>query len=460
MKQFLFMAITMFLGTGGTFTLTPVLGIAVYYTHAVLRPQFIWDWVDLFGVKLGEVNWSLPVAVCTLVTTLLWRSGLWTPMLAAKQPWYGNPQFTRSHYLFLGFTAWISLTYVTAVLPDVAWPFFIEYVKIFVMFLCATLVLRTVRDLWIIYFVVLGSVAYIAYELNFFYLVYRWMMLQQRGYGGLDNNGAAMFLAMAIPLAYFAWEATARWWRWAYLAVIPLLGHAVLLSYSRGAMLSLIPTALLMWWRSRHKMFLGLAYVAAGVIIFTTTSKEIGDRFTSTFTSAHAEQQGQRFQTWGIAWRMTNDRPMFGWGIRVSPSFTYSQYGADIPGRAIHSQYLQTAADSGWPALGLYIALLGSVFYGLWQTRKMLRRFNDPETQGVRSLAAGLECSLLLFCIGATFLSLEHFEMPYIVILLSVQLHSITKAITAKLNPSPSGLPPLTLPYPYPASQQPVAVSS
>jgi probable O-glycosylation ligase (exosortase A-associated) len=306
----------------------------------------------------------------------------------------------------------------------------------------------------------LGSAVYIAYELNFYYLVYRWMMLQQRGYGGLDNNGAAMILAMAIPLAYFAWEATVRWWRWVFIAMIPVIGHAILLSYSRGAMLALMPTAILMWWRSRNKAFLGLAYVAGVALLVATTSKEIGERFASTFNSAYAEQQGQRFATWSIAFRMTNDRPVFGWGIRVSPSFTYTQYGADVPNRAIHSQYLQTAADSGWPALGLYLALLGSVFYGLWQTRKALRPFNDPETLKVKSLASGLECSLLLFCIGAAFLSLEHFEMPYIVILLAVQLHAITQAVTARLNPTPSGLPPLTLPYPYPAAQRPVAVSS
>jgi probable O-glycosylation ligase (exosortase A-associated) len=377
-------------------------------------------------------------------------------MAAAKVPWYGNPQYTRSHYLFLAFTAWISLTWFTAVLPDVAWPFFLEYVKIFVMFICATLVLRTVRDLWIVYFVMLASAVYISYELNYYYLVYQWLFLQQRGYGGLDNNGAAMILAMAIPLAFFAWEATRRWWRWAYLAAIPLCGHAVLLSYSRGAMLSLALTAVLMWWRSRNKPFVTLVYIVALAGVVASTGKEVEERF----FSISKENTNPRWVTWSIAIRMANDRPLFGFGIRVSPHFTHSQYGADIPGRAIHNQYLQTAADSGWPAFLLYLGLFGSVFYGLWQTRRVLRKFTDPETQSILSLAAGLECSLVLFCIGATFLSLEHFEMPYIVMLLAVQLHAITRAVTAKLNPTPSGLPPLTLPYPYPASQQPVAVSS
>ena len=459
MKQLAFMALTMLLGTAGSFALSPVYGIAVYYLYAVLRPQFVWDWVGAFGVQLADVNWSLPVALCTLLATAVWRFGLWVPLAAAKPPWYGNPRFGRSHYLFLGFTAWISLTYITAVRTDVAWPYFIEYVKIFVMFICATLVLRTVRDLWLIYYIIIGCAVYIAYELNFYYFVYKWLMLQQRGYGGLDNNGAALILAMAVPLCFFAWEANRRWWRWGFMLVIPLLLHAVMLSYSRGAMLSLIPTAVLVWWRARDKKLVSLLYAAGVVFVFAMAGKEIQERFFSIGQQEVDASAQSRWTTWKIAVRMANERPIFGMGIRNSNLFTF-RYGADMEGRSIHSQYLQTAADSGWVALALYSGLLVSVFHGLWKTRRALRKFTDADTLKVRSLAAGLESALLLFCIGAAFLSLEHFELPYIIMVLAVQLHAITRAVTARLSPSLPGLPPLTLPYPYPAAQHPVAVSS
>ncbi len=439
MKQFAFMAITMLLGTAGSFVLSPVYGIAVYYMYAVLRPQFIWDWVELFGFRLSDVNWSFPVAIVTLLATLAWRVGLWTPFAAAKPPWYGNPRFSRSHYLFLMFTAWISLTYVTAVRPDVAWPYFLEYVKIFVMFICATLVLRTVRDLWIIYYVMLACAVYIAYELNYYYVAYKWLMLQQRGYGGLDNNGAALILAMAVPLCFFAWEANRRWWRWAFLLAIPVLIHAVLLSYSRGAMLALGVTAGLMGVRARNKRFVAAIYAVMVSLVTFMAGKEIQERFFSIGKQDVDASAQSRWTMWKIAVQMANDRPMFGFGIRNSNLFTF-QYGADIEGRTIHSQYLQIAADSGWPALALYVGLLVSVFVGLWQVRRAIRPLTDPESLKVRSLASGLECALVLFCIGAAFLSLEHFEMPYIVILLAVQLHAITRAITARLNQSPSAL--------------------
>jgi probable O-glycosylation ligase (exosortase A-associated) len=459
MKQFAFMALTTVLGTAGAFALSPAYGIAIYYLYAVLRPQFIWEWTELFGMKLGEINWSLPVALCTLAATAVWRLGIWTPLAAARPPWYGNPSFGRSHYLFLAFTAWISATYLTAINQEVAWPYFVEYTKIFLMFVCAALVLHTVRDLWIVYYIVLGCAVYIGYELNFYYFVYKWMMLQQRGYGGLDNNGAALILAMAIPMSFFAWEANRRWWRWAFLLAIPVLLHAVLLSYSRGAMLSLIPTAGLMWWRSRKKGFVTVLYLVGAGLVVAMAGKEIQERFFSIGQHDADESAQTRWTVWQIAVRMANERPLFGFGIRNSNLFTF-QYGADMEGRTIHSQYLQTAADSGWPALALYAALIASVFYGLWQTRRALRTFTDPDSLKVRSLAAGLECALVLFCVGATFLSLEHFEMPYIVMLLAVQLHAITRAVMRKLNPPPSGLPPLTMPYPYPAASRPVPVSS
>jgi probable O-glycosylation ligase (exosortase A-associated) len=432
MKQFAFMIVTTLLGTAGSIAWSPVYGVAVYYLYAVLRPQFLWEWVEYMGYKLDEFQWSFAVAGFTLAATLMWKVGIFAPAKMAAPPWYGEPRYSRSHYLFLGFTAWICLTYLTAGDQERAWPFFLEYVKIFAMFICATLVLRAVRDLWLVYYVVLFAAVYIGYEINFLYLSSGWLILQTRGYGGLDNNGAALILAMAIPMAFFAWEAVGRWWRWGFLLVIPVLIHAILLSYSRGAMLSVLAAAPVMWLRTRHKVLVSLVYLGLGGCVLVMAGKEVQERFLSISKSDTDESAQSRFTTWKIALQMASEKPLFGFGIRNSNLHTYA-YGADMQGRSIHSQYLQTAADSGFVALGLYLGLLGSVFLGLRRVRRDLRPFTDPYTLGVRSLASGLESALVLFCFGAIFLSLEHFEMPYILILLAVQLHAITTAVSKRL---------------------------
>ena len=445
MKQLAFLLATTLLGTAGSFALSPVFGLAVYFMYAVLRPQFIWEWVEIAGIKISEPQWSFYVAVATLAATFLWRTGLFAPSKVAALPWYGNPPFTRSHYLFLAFTAWISLTYPTAVNTERAWPYFIEYVKIFAMFICATFVLRTVRDLWLIYFVVLGAAVYVGYEINMLYLSSGWLILASRGYGGLDNNGAALILAMAIPMCFFAWEAVRHWWRWGFLAVIPILLHAVLLSYSRGAMLSLCVVAPVIFARSRYKMMVGIVYAGIALSIPVMAGKEIRERFFSIGQADVDESAQSRWTTWNIAIRMANERPLFGLGIRNSNLFTLD-YGADIYGRSIHSQYLQTAADSGWVALALYLLFLGSLFLGLRDVRRLLSRYSDPESAKVKSIASGVECAIVLFCFGALFLSLEHFEMPYILMLLAVQLHAITRAVVAKSGPPPSAPSPAVSP--------------
>ena len=104
MKQMAFMMVSVILGTAGSFALSPIYGLAVYYLYAVIRPQFIWKWNEFAGIKLSEPQWSLYVALATLASTVLWRTSLFAPSKVAAPPWYGNPRFTRSHYLFLAFT--------------------------------------------------------------------------------------------------------------------------------------------------------------------------------------------------------------------------------------------------------------------------------------------------------------------------------------------------------------------
>ena len=431
MKQFAFMIVATFLGVGKSFTTTPVWGVAVYYMYGVLRPQFIWKHAELFGMQLEEFGWSFYVAIATLLSTILWRFGLIAHARAMQTPWYGDPRYTRSHYLFLLFVFWVCLSYPTARSTETAYQPFLEYVKIFCIFICATFVLRTVSDLWVIYIVVTAALGYAAYEVNAYYFLDGVMLLQRRGYGGLDNNGAGLMLAMGVPLALFAFEGMKHRARWLFLLLVPFFLHAVLLSFSRGAMLSVLVCLPIILVRARGKRFILLVFAACAVFVVAAAGPEVTDRFTSIGEHEVDESANSRKNSWAIAIQMANEEPLFGFGIRCSNLYTFD-YGADMQGRTIHSQYLQTAADSGWVALALYLALLGSTILGGWQVHRFLRGRTDAESLRVRAMLSGIMCSLLIFCFGAIFLSLEHFELPYILILLGVQLHAITRMIQTR----------------------------
>jgi probable O-glycosylation ligase (exosortase A-associated) len=248
-----------------------------------------------------------------------------------------------------------------------------------------------------------------------------YLYMYRRGYCGLDNNGAGLMLAMGVPMCFYAWEGMSSRFRWLFLAMIPPIMHGVFMSYSRGAMISMIPGALLWLFRSKHKV--KVAFLLAGLIaiIPLLAGKEIQARFESTADYDTDASANSRLTTWKIAWQMATENPIFGLGIRNSNLFTYD-YGADMPGRAIHSQYLQTAADSGLVALGLYLIALFAVWRSACRVMKATKRRTDVEGRRAHAIAAGVEGSMAVFCFGATFLSMETFETPYIMMLIAAQL--------------------------------------
>ncbi len=408
------------LGSIGAFAIEPYVGVAVYYLFAVLRPQYLWEWA-----LPPAVTWSSYVAWPTMFATL-WL--VLSPPL--NSPKLRAVTFSRAHKAFLVFGAWICLTYVTAQNQNAAWPWFLEYIKLFIMFGLAAFVLRTLQQVRLIYLLTTIALIYIAYEVNYLYLVNGRLDIYRNGYGGLDNNGAGLMLAMVVPLAVHAWEGTRRWWRWIFVGSVPLVLHAVLMTYSRGAMLSLIAATPLLMLRSERKKQFGLVLILLIALVPTLAGNEIRTRFFSTQDYDSDESANSRFDSWRAAILIANDYPVFGAGIRNANLLSY-QYGADMEGRTIHSQYFQTLADAGYPGLALYLFALGSTWLAMRRARRVLKSRADDDAQLARSMLSGVEGSLFVFCFGAAFLSLEVFELPYIVSLMGAQVSLLTMSSTA-----------------------------
>ena len=416
MKQTIFMAVLTAAGVLGALFIEPFVGVAVYYLYAVLRPQFLWKWA-----LPPDIQWSAIVAWATLA------AAVWFLLTSASAS-EGEPQrrFTAAHKAFFVFGGWICLTYVTSQNHEVAWPWFIEYLKIFVMFAVAALVVRELRQVWSIYLAATAALVYIAYEVNFLYFVDARLDIYRSGYGGLDNNGAGLMLAMGVPLAIHAWEGSTKAWRWLFLAGVPPLIHAVLMSYSRGAMLSLAVAVPLLLVRSRRKpQFVVALLLLLGGLPFLA-GREIRDEFLSLERYDSDSSANQRFDSWQAAVDIANDYPVFGVGIRNSPLLSYD-YGADSVGRVIHSQYLQILADAGYPGLALYLIALGSLWVGMARARRAVKKRDGPEAKLAHSMLNGVEGALLVFCVGASFLSLEVFELPYVLALLGAQIALLTR---------------------------------
>jgi len=426
MKQLILMVLLTMAGTAGVVVISPFLGVAVYYLFAVLRPQFLWEWSLPPGIA-----WSYYVALATILAAL-------AKVLAGGSDTDNRPGLSRAHVAVLGFGAWIGVSFVMARDRQASLPYVLEYAKIFVMFAASAIIIRSVRQVWALTVMTILALAYIAYEVNLLYLSQRILNIYFNGYGGLDNNGAGLMLAMAVPLCYFAWEGSTGRLRWAFLAFIPVILHAVLMTYSRGAMVALLAVTPLIWLRSRNRGWLALAAVPLAYMLPLLAGPEIQARFFSISTYEEDATAQQRIGSWRAAWGMIQDNPIFGVGPRNANLFSY-QYGADAQGRTIHNVYLQTAADTGLVGAGLYLTALGAVWWGLRRVRRDFRRRGDAEGRRMHALASGVECGLAVFWVGSCFLSIEVFELPYLLLLLGAQLGALAteRAAVPVAKPAP-----------------------
>jgi O-antigen ligase len=229
---------------------------------------------------------------------------------------------------------------------------------------------------------------------------------------------------MGAPLCLAVWDMERRWWRWVFASLIPPLVHAVLMTYSRGAMVALALAAPLIILRSRRPKQMTLAALVVAAMLPLLAGQEIRARFFSVEQYEEDRSAQSRLESWRAAWHIATDHPILGVGIRNSQLISY-QYGADEQGRVIHSQYLQLAADGGFPALTLYLGMLFSLWMSVRRTRLASRGGTRDEDRQALGVALGVETSMAVFCLGAFFLSLEVFELPWLLVLLGAQVRAL-----------------------------------
>ncbi len=419
MKQLIFMVVVTLFGTVGV-VFQPFWGVAVYYLFAVLRPQFLWQWVPL-----PELGWSRYVAIATVAATFAASFDIIPFVPPGVERIRGK--FGRSQVLIALFASWIFVTYFTARDQNQAFDYFIEYIKLFAMMAVSMVLLCTFDQIYRLLLIAVITLAYISYEVNVLYFSTGYLGIYRNGYGGLDNNGAGLMLAMGVPGCILLWDGIRSRWRWFFLALVPVTVHAVLMTYSRGAMLSLLVVSPLIAVRCQRRLqmavfgavlFLGAIPVLAG--------PEIQARFFTLENTEEDDSANSRRMSWAAAWNMAKDNPIFGVGIRNANLLSY-QYGADMEGRTIHSQYLQIAADNGFVGLGLYLAMIASVWADTRFCRRAVKGKDDVQSRRIYLVATGVETSMVVFCFGGAFLSLENFELPFLMLLLGSQLAALVK---------------------------------
>ena len=392
----------------------PVLGAGAFFALSILKPPALWFW------SVTQHRYAYWVAICTLIGWVIDGFGERRHMSKTK----------LAIVCIAGFAGW---QWITASFSEILTLWNAPYVRYhcqkitndMLMVLVAVTVIRSFRDLHAFTFMMWLAAGYLAYEMNYAYVIQHWNRLWIREFAGIDNNGMAMIFAMTVPMGVClgAWE---KDWRWKILAWIPvpLNIHAVEFSMSRTGMLGLLasipPLALLMPRKGRSILLLGVVIVGG----LAMAGPSVRHRFSSIFLDERERDASanSRLVTWAAGWKAMSEHPWTGVGPRCF-NLVAREYGL-TKHKSIHNLFLQVGADTGFPGLIMLVGIYGGTILALLRNRKIRTRYSPWYPYWVAMVVA----SLVATTACSQFIGMERVEMPYYIC--AVGLAAVKVAVT------------------------------
>ena len=208
---------------------------------------------------------------------------------------------------------------------------------------------------------------------------------------------------------YLRTTSTNKWVRHALLASMILCAFSIVGSQSRGAFVGGFAMALFLWLKSRSKGVTGLALLVMLPLLIAFMPAQWRDRMETIETYQSDSSAMGRIDTWKMALRLANDKPMGG-GFELWTENTFNRYSPEKNTvHDAHSIYFKVLAEHGWLGLVLFLGIGVSA----WRTGSgIIRRARDrPELEWLSSLARMIQVSLAAYASGGAFLGLSYFDL-------------------------------------------------
>jgi probable O-glycosylation ligase (exosortase A-associated) len=420
MKGVIFVYILAF-GGSALALFDPFIGLLVYIAFAILKPEAMWFW---YFRGAGGMHFSRFVALALLAGWALQGFGRWN----FGKGW----AITVCLVLFL---VWSLLGVFFAPDPELAWKYVDPMTKIVLPFVVGMTLIDSVAKLKALAWTIVLSLGYVAFELNLSYYQGTNRVLDE--FAGLDNNSIAIMMVGGVGLAFFLGLHAPKWWqKLIAFGCAALVTHVVMFSYSRGGMLALIITGLvsllLIVLIPKKKPFHILAVFLGAAVGARLAGPKVLERFATVFSDPTQRDFSaqSRLLLWQNCWECMLRSPVFGLGPGHWPTVAH-EFGWP-PGKEAHSLWMQAGAENGFPGLAFLV-----LFYVLCVVRLLpLARERVPTADPwLPYLARMIIASLVGFAISAQFVSLQHLEVPYYIVLLGagvLKVHSMTRPAVAQ----------------------------
>lgn len=384
----------------GSALFRPYYAFLVYVALALLKPDALW------ASHISNGRFSLIVALAMLGSWACHGFGNWN--LGKARPVV---------LLFIGFWLWSALLALFAPNQAYAWRYVAQMGKILLPFLVGITTCRSVKDLKMLAWVIVICEGYVCLQMNLYYFR-GFNFLYFIGFAGMDNNSAAIGFVTTLGVAFFLFLNSEKLWQKAILgAIMAFILHAILFSFSRGAMLATgIGVALSFLLVKKTPMHYGLfaLLIAAGLFL---AGPEVRKRFWKTFEFNKSGQMEASAQSRLVLWRdcltVFQRNPLFGCGPDHWP-LEAKAFG-HIKVNEAHSLWIQTATETGIPGILMYA---GFYVVCLWNCFRLIRQIPERAPPWFGDSCRMTVAALCGFGVAAQFVSLEALEVPYYVALL------------------------------------------
>lgn len=385
----------------------PFFGLLTYSWLAYMRPQDM-TWGMSRVLPLSE--WVALAMLAGIVVTL-GREKLITIKIQTV--------------LLILLGLWISLTVMTAVVPEMAQETYGYYWKGIAIALLTTGLVRDRQRFRLLYLLIPFSIGFLGAKRGLVGLM-RGGIQYNDGPGGMmkDNNSFALMLNMMLPLLVgIALTDERKWVRVAAASMAALCVPTILFTFSRGGLLALCVVAALLLWRSKNRLVVAGLMAVTLVVFLAFTSDSITEKYVDRAQTIDDYQEDGsargRINAWKTSWNVFLDYPVVGVGPN-NLAVVFRRYSPEVDRfRVAHNAYFQLLAECGLPGLLLFVGALGAALWRMERLRKV------ASERWIEIQARMLQISIVAYMVGSLFLNTAYNEVIYHLIALTVCLEVV-----------------------------------
>lgn len=300
-----------------------------------------------------------------------------------------------------------------------AWDAWVDFLKVVLMFVVMTNVVRTERRLRLLVLLLLAASIILSLGAISDYRAGRFDLGEGRIaglVGGMfgNPNDLAMHLATMIPLAFTLSLTASLPKRIIYVATALLMAAAVIFTFSRGGFLGLAAAALVLAWKlgRRHRAAVVVASLAAVAAFVLFMPPEYSGRLTTIVDTARdvTGSAGERQQILIVSVMNIVRHPLFGVGMG-------NFHIVSLHEQVSHNAYTQVGAELGVPAMIVYVLFL----LAPWRRLRRVERETLPLKRSRDYYwAVGLQASLAAYMVSSFFGSVAYLWYIYYLVAFSV----------------------------------------